>query len=152
MLENELHRKYDVINEYNDKSNKRKNNERHPTFIVEFETKKFKKFKYELNFEGFPLFIENLDELIELVYKLEQDLNLIDLRFFHASHLLTLQENLGTVFFLNKVSMIANKIDEYFLKVKQIEQSFVIIEINPFPEEEELEESDEDDMVTPSIN
>jgi hypothetical protein len=55
MLENELRRKYEVINEYNDNSNKRKYNETSPTFIVEFESTKFKKYKYELNFDGFSL-------------------------------------------------------------------------------------------------
>jgi hypothetical protein len=95
----------------------------------------------------FLFYFYNLDELIEFVYKLEADLNLFDLRFFHSNHLLTLQENLRTVFYMSNVSMIIDKSDEYFLKIKQIEQSFVIIEINQFPVEEELEESDEDDMV-----
>eukprot|EP01080_Neovahlkampfia_damariscottae_P000804 gene804-9054_t len=134
MLDHEYHRKYDEICDlYTDDSNKKMYGDTYPYYVVQFETIKNEKLSFQMNFD---------DELLELVCKLEEQFGISDARFLHKNHIVTLQELVGDVFRWRNVTLILDEIDEYLIKTKQEEQSFVVMEISslsiPFNDEDDF--------------
>ena len=62
---------------------------------------------------------------------LEKEISITEARFLHKNHIITLQEVVSDVFSWNNVTLIIDEINEYFIKTKQEQQSFIVIEISP---------------------